>query len=815
MPGSQPPVQVPGFRDRFGERVVVPQPSGALLEYLHFADPIAGAPFFAQALKDRVARLSTFSHQSYCRVRRLQPVPEREGRPALVSVHVPGRRLAELLQTSARAGIRPATVGALAAARQAMAAVALLHDFAPDGFHGALGPERLVLPGEGRVVVAEHVLGLVVNEAAKAWGVSRTWVDLGVATCAEPGRAGDGRRNDVLQLGLVVLAMLLGRPIGPEEYPNEIGWLLQQATETALDGTRASLGFDLRDWLERMLSPEPDAAYASLLDAQKALAKFSADERYKPSPAAWDSFVSVCEAAALRMAAPVVEAAPPAKPPAALHSAGRDEGAAAVPDTGAEAPSLAEMLGIGEAPLAAREGEPTGGAADVFSSWALSVPSETAADVLGRFTPGEQSPRASAPPQARPYETAARTPAATAPPPVQRAPAPEDLSFVSVSDRAEPLVGDLADVPGAVPPPGGEAATARVQAAPEVDRPRPRARSRFGGFFGRRARRLRRAHVPGTPGRASRAVGWSVHVLVIVALLAAAAAAAMQAPRLWPDVFDARRSTGWLRIDSDPMSAAVTIDGEFRGRTPIVVQLDAGSHQVEMQSGTARESRTVQVSAHETVMEEVAFAGAHEIGGLAISTYPDAGRVTIDDVPRGRAPLRIGGLAPGDHALRVETPLGAQEQFVKVRAGQVVSVSVQTVSWISVAAPYDLDVFENGRRLGTTGSAAVIVSPGRHHLEFVNLPLGVKLEQAVDTRPGQMADVRLDLPMGLMNLTCDEPAEVFVDGRSVGTTPLSGLAVPLGSHDVTFENPRFGRLEYRLTATLAAPVRLAASFRGK
>ena len=52
-----------------------------------------------------------------------------------------------------------------------MASVALLHDFAPYGFHGAIGPERLILAGEGRIVVAEHVLGTLVEEAAAAWGV--------------------------------------------------------------------------------------------------------------------------------------------------------------------------------------------------------------------------------------------------------------------------------------------------------------------------------------------------------------------------------------------------------------------------------------------------------------------------------------------------------------------------------------------------------------------------------------------------------------------------------------------------------------------
>jgi hypothetical protein len=162
---SDSPSQIPGFRDRLGERVIVPQQSGTLLEFLHFCDQLATAPFFAQALKDRVARLGNFRHSSYCRVRRVQNVVERDGWPALVSAHVAGQRLAEVLELAARTDLKPSTAGALAVTRQLMASVSLLHDFAPYGFHGALGPDRLILAGEGRIVVAEHVLGTVVEEA--------------------------------------------------------------------------------------------------------------------------------------------------------------------------------------------------------------------------------------------------------------------------------------------------------------------------------------------------------------------------------------------------------------------------------------------------------------------------------------------------------------------------------------------------------------------------------------------------------------------------------------------------------------------------
>jgi len=278
--------QVPGFRDRLGERLTVAQPSGVVLEYLYFCQPLASAPFFAGSLKTRLARLATFTHGSYCRVRRVQHITEGEGSVALVSTHVAGRRLAEILDVAARADLKPSTAGVLAVTRQLMAAVALLHDFAPDGFHGALGPERLILAEDGRVVVAEHVLGTMVEQAADAWGIDRLWREFRLAALPGSGSAHYGRRVDVVQVGLVTLAMFLGRPLGASDYPDDIGRLLEEATETKPDGSCGPIRQGLRNWLERMLALQGDASYQTLLEAQKALSQLLHDEDYGASSVA-------------------------------------------------------------------------------------------------------------------------------------------------------------------------------------------------------------------------------------------------------------------------------------------------------------------------------------------------------------------------------------------------------------------------------------------------------------------------------------------------------------------------------------------------
>lgn len=242
---------------------------------------------------------------------------ERDGRPALVSSHVAGRRLLEILEVAARADLKPTTAGVLAVTRQVMASVALLHDFAPDGFHCAIGPERLIMAGDGRVVVSEHVLGTAVELGTQAWGTSRLWREFRIAVLPQPGSKHYGRRTDVMQVGLVTLAMLLGRPLGVDEYPEGLEALLGTATETATNGTAVPLSQGLRRWLERTLQQPGSSPFRTLLEAQKGLNQLLQNGGYGASSVAWDTFVGICETAAARVPLPV---AAPAERPAATPS---------------------------------------------------------------------------------------------------------------------------------------------------------------------------------------------------------------------------------------------------------------------------------------------------------------------------------------------------------------------------------------------------------------------------------------------------------------------------------------------------------------
>ena len=780
---------VPGFRDGLGERHTVAQRSGGELEYLQFCQPLAAAPFFAAGLKTRVARLSRFTHASYCRVRRVQHAADGDGSIALVSTHVAGRRLAELLDVAARADLKPTTGAMLAVTRQVMTATALMHDFAPDGFHGALGPERVILPSDGRVVLAEHVLGTVVDEAAQAWNVKRLWQDFRVATLSGAGSTHYGRRVDVLQIGLIGLSLCLGRLLRDEDFPDQVGWLVARATERQAGLTEAPLRPALRTWLERSLALQPGLSFQTLLDSQKALGQVAEEAEFTGSSAEWDAFLGLCETAAVRV--PLVVRVP--EPGEATSSASNARTAAAVADGAAPA-------GVPEPPAIK---------ADPFGPWPVAVPADSAATLFDSFLAArppdvlevQHAPVSdlTAPP---PADLSAALPAAPARPwpPAEAGPIDPDSVILEDLPKARPATAVHPDVavecPGAVAWPTTmralvPALTITIDTQPdshEVPEARPSERKQP------------------DPRR------W-VRLLVIGVLAVLATATAVYSPQMWVLAYERIWTHGRVAVESTPPGAVITVDGQVRGDTPAVLRLQPGEHQLEVQLGGSARSRNIKVQANVETTETFVLPEAGARGGFRITTYPTAGRVTIDGTYRGDAPLKVTDLAPGSHTLVVETNLGTQEQDVVVRAGAVLQLAVPTASWVKANAPFDLTVLEEGRTLGNTASGPVLIRPGRRNLEFVNREFGVKLRQFIDAAPGQVVTAPLELPTGMMNVYADQAAEVLVDGERVGETPLSSLQLPLGTHDVVLRHPKYGEVRYSVRVTLAAPVSLNVTFR--
>jgi len=106
-----------------------------------------------------------------------------------------------------------------------------------------------------------------------------------------------------------------------------------------------------------------------------------------------------------------------------------------------------------------------------------------------------------------------------------------------------------------------------------------------------------------------------------------------------------------------------------------------------------------------------------------------------------------------------------------------------------------------------------MIAAGRHELDLVNDSLAYRAARVVVVAPGKVASIGLDLPMGMINLNAAPWAEVWIDGRRVGETPIGNLSVSIGPHEIVFKHPQFGEKRQAVSVTVGAPVRLSVDMK--
>ena len=115
--------------------------------------------------------------------------------------------------------------------------------------------------------------------------------------------------------------------------------------------------------------------------------------------------------------------------------------------------------------------------------------------------------------------------------------------------------------------------------------------------------------------------------------------------------------------------------------------------------------------------------------------------------------------------------------------------------------------------LGGAGER-IRMTAGRHQIELVNEDTGFRSIRTVDVVPGKVTTVGIDAPAaGLVNLNAAPWAELWIDGRRVGETPLANLSVPAGEHEVVFRHPQLGEKRQVFRVIPGARLRLSVEMK--
>lgn len=261
------------LNDGLGQRRTEIDPKHGLVETLLVSPTLTAHPAAEQAIRGRAARHAGIGADILAPVRRI----DRDATGVRVVAGVPeGIRLSELLARGPGGIGSLPDAGMLELAGSVIRVVGAVHQMPGSLTHGAISAAHIVITRDGTAVLTDALFGAAVE--ALQWNREQVWRTFGIGLPPSANLPRFDQRCDVAQLGAVVLAIALRRPLRADEYPRGVADLVLAATP---DGSAHASA--LRMWLQQALQLHARSMFSNGCDAQKSFVEITSAPGLKRS----------------------------------------------------------------------------------------------------------------------------------------------------------------------------------------------------------------------------------------------------------------------------------------------------------------------------------------------------------------------------------------------------------------------------------------------------------------------------------------------------------------------------------------------------
>lgn len=183
---------------------------------------------------------------------------------------------------------------------------------------------------------------------------------------------------------------------------------------------------------------------------------------------------------------------------------------------------------------------------------------------------------------------------------------------------------------------------------------------------------------------------------------------------------------------------------------------------------------------------------------LVVASFPEEASVIVDGQWRGKTPLRLRGLMPGKHTVRVAMDGYISEvRDLQLSPMQPLPIDVTLAESRGRLAlsnvPDGAQVTINGAVYDSKDLADLSLSAGKTRVKVV-VDGYRPYFQEVTISPGEPSQLKVELSPILGHLECTSAppgAKVYLDGKAVGQTPMSLKSLAFGSHNIEFVKDGF------------------------
>jgi formylglycine-generating enzyme required for sulfatase activity len=257
-----------------------------------------------------------------------------------------------------------------------------------------------------------------------------------------------------------------------------------------------------------------------------------------------------------------------------------------------------------------------------------------------------------------------------------------------------------------------------------------------------------------------------------------------------------KTKTGWIVLDSEPSGASVYINDEFVGNTPLSNYKQAyGTYQYRLEHPNYHSSTgTIELNAgrfEQKVILKPAF------GSVSVNSSIAGAKILLDGKQTGKqTPAMLTEIPSGTHTITLQMDKYAPiQQEVTVEDGKTANVSMTLdarFARITVNSLDGAEIYSNGKLIGK-GRISEDMMEGYYDLE-ARLDHHKSVTKQIQVIAGKAQDITLNpVPKyGSLDIV-SEPhnSVVLIDGKEMGTTPLTVEEILEGEHTIRIKKESY------------------------
>ncbi|MFZ5572523.1 MAG: PEGA domain-containing protein [Thermodesulfobacteriota bacterium] len=254
-----------------------------------------------------------------------------------------------------------------------------------------------------------------------------------------------------------------------------------------------------------------------------------------------------------------------------------------------------------------------------------------------------------------------------------------------------------------------------------------------------------------------------------------------------------------IAVQSEPAGADVYLNGDIKGRTPLVLEgMKAGEYALSIKK-EGFEPRNEKVVCQADERKEISLVLQTLYGAIDITSQPADAVIQIDGKEIGRSPRVITDIEAGKKKI-VLTAEGFEpwSRVIQVAKGQEVKLKAELIPSMGdlriVSEPSRAEVFLSGIRKGVTPLTLKQLKAGPVMLEVRKECYQPAIKE-VTVIGRRLTETRMELSSDCGRLSVNSQpagAKWYLDGKYRGITPMEVADVDLGEHTVklTLDNHR-------------------------